>query len=170
MIADQPYHCQLHYLWLVNNSSDESLILGLVWHASSIGVSSPWPLQKNHLAAAWRANLNRLRGPAAATPRLFLDSNVLLPADAIATFQFRLHLKPSISSVTPVIEIWNPAYIQAITTNTRPQLRRPSPRKRETTGIGTARTESLCIYYSITADWLLTLHSWRQTSMRKNLA
>lgn len=59
---------------------------------------------------------------AAAKHLLHWDSNVFPHADTIATFQFQLHLKPPISAAVAVIEIWNPAYIQAITANTRPQL------------------------------------------------
>lgn len=58
----------------------------------------------------------------AAKHLLYWDSNVFPHADTIATFQFQLHLKPPISAAVLVIEIWNPAYIQAITENTRPQL------------------------------------------------
>lgn len=66
---------------------------------------------------------------AAAEHLLHRDSNVFPHADTIATFQFQLHLKPPISAAVAVIEIWNPAYIQAITANTRPQLLHVCPGK-----------------------------------------
>lgn len=67
----------------------------------------------------------------AAKHLLHEDSNVFPHADTIATFQFQLHLKPPISAAAPVIEIWNPAYIQVITASTRPQLLCACPGKWE---------------------------------------
>lgn len=58
-----------------------------------------------------------------ATPCTFSTQIQMFPhADTIATFQFQLNLKAPISTAVEVIEIWNPAYIQAITENTRLQL------------------------------------------------
>lgn len=67
-------------------------------------------------------NLSVCVPDAAAKHLLHWDSNVFPHAGTIATFQFQLHLKTPISTAMPVIEIWNPAYIQAITENTRLQL------------------------------------------------
>ena len=67
-------------------------------------------------------NLSLCRPDAAAKHCIRWDSNVFPHADTIATFQFQLNLKPPISIAEALIEIWNPAYIQAITENTRLQL------------------------------------------------
>lgn len=131
VIVDLPHQSQIHHLWLINISSDESLIMGLLWNTSSNLMSLMRPPLKNHLAKAWKAlehsclNLNstpKTCQSEAAKHLLYWDSNVFPHADTIATFQFQLHLKPPISAAVLVIEIWNPAYIQAITENTRPQL------------------------------------------------
>lgn len=108
---------------------------------------------------------------AAAKHLLHRDSNVFPHADTIATFQFQLHLKPPISAAVAVIEIWNPAYIQAITANTRPQLLCVCREKwagEETTGINYSRNTFLFIYYSIMLNWPLTPSSSSlQTIWRK---
>lgn len=105
-IVDLPHHSQIHHLWRINISSDESLIMGLLWNTSSNLTSLMRPPLKNHLAKAWKAlehSCPKLKTPLktcqsdAGKHPLHRDSNVFPHADTIATFQFQLHLKPPIS-------------------------------------------------------------------------
>lgn len=136
--VDLPHQSPIHHLRLINISREEPSIKGLLWNTSSNLMSLTWPPLENHLAEApqtprhlWRLRktaLLRTRRSAfhGRRPSTFPSSariqNAFPHADTIATFQFQLHLKPPISAAATMIEIWNPAYIQAITENTGPQL------------------------------------------------
>ena len=55
VIVDLPHQSPIHHLWLINISSYESLIMGLLWNTSSNLMSLMRPPLENHLAKAREA-------------------------------------------------------------------------------------------------------------------
>lgn len=55
VIVDLPHQSPIHHLWLINISSDESLIMRLLWNTSSNLMSLMRPPLENHLAKAREA-------------------------------------------------------------------------------------------------------------------